>query len=87
VIRNSILVGHKFYKPPEHLSPPLPEEFTIGEECVIEKAIIDEHCRIGNRVQLINKNQVQNLDGDGIYIRDGIIIVTSGARIPDGFIL
>ncbi len=87
VIRNSILVGHKFYKPPAHLSPPLPQEFTIGEGCLIEKAIIDEHSCIGNGVQLINKNQVQKLDGDGIYIRDGIIIVTSGTRLPDGFTL
>jgi glucose-1-phosphate adenylyltransferase len=59
----------------------------VGEDCLIEKAIIDEHTSIGNHVQLINKENRQSYDGNGIYIRDGIIIVTSGTQLPDGFIL
>ena len=26
------------------------------------------------------------VSGDGIFIRDGIIIVTSGTKVPDGFV-
>jgi len=85
IIRNSIIVGHKFYHPPLHHSPQLPPEFTIGEECQIEKAIIDEHTRLGNGVKLLNKKNLQTFDGDGVYIRDGIIIVTSGKDLPDGY--
>ncbi len=87
IIRDSIITGHKFYTPPAHQSPPLPAEFSIGENCLIQKAIIDEQSSIGNNVQLINKDQLQKYDGNGVYIRDGIIIVTSGTRLPDGFIL
>jgi glucose-1-phosphate adenylyltransferase len=87
VIRDSILIGNHYYKPPKHQSPPLPSHFQIGENCIIEKAIIDEESLIGNNVQLINKNHLQNYDGDGIFIRDGIIIVTSGTELPDNFVL
>jgi glucose-1-phosphate adenylyltransferase len=87
IIRDSIVMGNHFYRPPAHQNPPLPAQFSIGEECVIEKAIIDEHTCIGDRVRLINRNQLQKYDGDGVYIRDGIIIVTSGTRLPDDFTL
>jgi glucose-1-phosphate adenylyltransferase len=87
VIRNSLVLGNHFYKPPLHQDLLLPNEFAIGENCTIEKAIIDEHTLIGNNVQLTNKDNLQKYDGDGIYIRDGVIIVTTGTRIPDGFSL
>jgi glucose-1-phosphate adenylyltransferase len=54
---------------------------------LIEKAIIDEHVRIGNNVKLINEKKLDRYDGQGIFIRDGIIIVTAGAVLPDGFVL
>lgn len=86
-IYNSVVMGNHFYRPPLHQHPPLPDEFSIGENCLIEKAIIDEHTKIGNRVQLVNKNKLQKYDGNGVYIRDGIIIVTTGTELPDGFSL
>lgn len=87
VIRNAIVLGNLFYEPPPLREEHLPEEFTIGENCLIENAIIDEHSYIGNNVQLTNVNKLQTFDGNGIFIRDGIIIVTSGTKIPDGFVL
>ncbi len=87
IIRDSIIMGNHYYEAPLHQSPPLPPHFSIGENCFIEKAIIDEHCCIGNRVQLINKDKLQHYDGNGIYIRDGIIIVPTGTTLPDHFIL
>jgi glucose-1-phosphate adenylyltransferase len=86
-ITNSVVMGNHFYHPPLHQHPPLPAEFSIGEDCIIEKAIIDEHTKIGNNVQLVNKDKHQKFDGDGVYIRDGVIIVTTGAQLPDNFIL
>lgn len=86
-ISHSVVMGNHFYHPPLHQHPPLPEDFSIGENCIIEKAIIDEHTQIGNGVKLINKDRLKTFDGDGIFIRDGIIIVTTGAKIPDGFTL
>jgi glucose-1-phosphate adenylyltransferase len=59
----------------------------IGKNCFLEKAIIDSDVIIGDNVQLVNQNHLQKYDSDNLYIRDGIIIVTAGARIPDGFVI
>ncbi len=87
IIRDSVLMGNHFYMPPLHQDKPLMYDFWIGENCLIEKAIIDEHVRIGNNVRLINQNKQSHYDGDGIFIREGIIIVTAGVQLPDNFIL
>jgi len=34
---------------------------------------------------LINQNRLQQYGSDYVYIRDGIVVVASGARTPDGF--
>lgn len=87
IIRDSVLMGNHFYMPPLHEDKPLEYDFWIGENCLIEKAIIDEHVRIGNRARLINQENKSHYDGDKIFIRDGIIIVTAGAQLPDDFVL
>ncbi len=87
VIRNSIIMGNYTYPSFPHEIPHLPHHFYIGENCRIENAIIDEQTQIGNNVQLINQKQLKEYDGDGVYIRDGIIIVTSGTKLPDNYIL
>lgn len=81
ILRKTVLMGNHCSKEEKYL----PKDFWIGENCHIENAIIDEHVRIGNNVKLINKNNIQTLDLKDIYIRDGIIIVTRGAIIPDYF--
>ncbi|MBS0629586.1 MAG: NTP transferase domain-containing protein [Verrucomicrobia bacterium] len=87
VIRDSIIAGNRTYHPFLNQSMPANQYYSIGENCHISKTIIDEECRIGNNVQLINKDNLDKYDGEGIFIRDGIIIVTSGTEIPDNFIL
>lgn len=87
VIRNSIALGSLFNDSEHEHSSFFPEGSSIGENCLIQKTILDEYSSVGNNVQLVNKKNLQNFDGDGIFIRDGIIIVTSGTKIPDGFVL
>ena len=82
-IQDSILMGNQTYTNLREQSLP----YTIGENCQIEKTIIDLDVTIGNDVQLVNQKNLQNYDGDGIYIRDGITIVTSQTTIPNGFTL
>jgi glucose-1-phosphate adenylyltransferase len=86
VIRDSYVMGNDYFAPPIETSR-FPKEFYIGENTVIQKAIIDKHVQIGNNVQLINKQNLTTYDSDSVYIRDGIIIVARGATIPDGFVL
>lgn len=85
IIRDSVLMGNHFYMPPVNEDKPMLRESWIGENCLIEKAIIDEHVQIGNQVKLINKKKTKHYDGDLVYVRDGIIIVTAGTKIPDHF--
>lgn len=87
VIKDSVILGNHYYPESYPKDQPLTTYFSIGENCIIEKAIIDEHTHIGNHVRLVNQNNLTKYDGDGVYIRDGIIVVTSGAVIPDGFTL
>jgi glucose-1-phosphate adenylyltransferase len=87
IIRDTVMMGNHLYMPPLHEGAPMKTDFWIGKNCLIEKAIIDEHVQIGNNVQLINAKKLKSYDGDGVFIREGIIIVTAGTKIPDGFIL
>ncbi|PIS02314.1 MAG: glucose-1-phosphate adenylyltransferase [Chlamydiae bacterium CG10_big_fil_rev_8_21_14_0_10_42_34] len=83
IIRDTVILGNHFYMPPLHEKKD--EHYWIGENCLIEKTIIDEHVQIGNNVKLINKAKHTHFDGEGIFVRDGIIIVTSGTKLPNNF--
>ena len=78
IIRDTIMMGN-------HLCDEAGVDYWIGENCHIEKAIIDERVQIGDRVKISNKNKHVTFDGDGIFVRDGITIITAGAKIPDGY--
>lgn len=86
IIRDTYIMGNDFYIPPIHTSR-LPEQLHIGENCVIQKTILDKHVSLGKGVQLINKQQLQHYDGGVVFIRDGVIVVPRGTSLPDGFIL
>jgi glucose-1-phosphate adenylyltransferase len=59
----------------------------VGNNCRITNAIIDKDVSIGDGVPLVNPKNLQNAEQDGITIRDGIIIVPKGMRVPDGYVL
>ena len=59
---------------------------TIGDNTILKGVILDEYVTIGKNVQLINEKNLDHYDGDGIYIRDKIIVISSNKVIPDGFI-
>lgn len=86
VIKDSIIMGNRTYHPFLNQVLPANQHYCIGENCLIKKAIIDEETRIGSNVQLINKQGLETYNGDGVFIRDGIIIVTSGTELPDNFV-
>ena len=82
VIRKSVLMGADFYQAeePERIRPAL----GIGKNCSIENAIIDKNARIGDKVVIRNRKRIQKADGENYFIRDGIVIISRGARIPEG---
>lgn len=83
-ISDSYLIGNDFLVPPS-IDSALPKKFEIGENCLIERAIIDKHVQIGNHVRLTNRQQHSHYDSEYVYVRDGIIVVPRGVSIPDGF--
>ena len=58
-----------------------------GTNCVIKNAIIDKDVRIGDNVNLINREGIVDGERDGILIRDGIIVVPKSTVIPSDYIL
>ncbi len=85
-ITDSIIMGADFYETRE----PKGEgriKLGIGNNCIIERAIIDKNAYIGNDVQIINQKKLDYMEGEGYVIKDGIVIVEKGAIIPDGTII
>ncbi len=89
-LRNALVLGADFYESLEEIDraraqgqPPV----GIGEDCVIERAIIDKNARIGRGVRLLNEAKRADADGPGWYIREGIVIVPKGGVIPDGAVV
>jgi glucose-1-phosphate adenylyltransferase len=83
-------MGNDFYHYPVHAVTKaalknLSTAPTIGENCIIQRAIIDKNVCIGNNVRLINTQNLKTYDSDPIYVRDGIIVVPQGSVIPEGF--
>ena len=56
----------------------------IGKGSVIRRAIIDKNAHIGENVRIFNEERIQNFDGPGYYIRDGIVIVPKNGVLPAG---
>jgi len=83
-IRRSVVIGSDFYEgTPEPGTPAL----GIGHDVVLDRVVIDKNARIGNGVRLVNEAGIEHADGDGYYIRSGIIVVPKGGIIPDGTIV
>jgi glucose-1-phosphate adenylyltransferase len=85
ILRDTILLGNHSYMPQTIEGKEREPQFWIGENCLIEKAIIDEAVQIGNHVKLINKDKHTQYDGNGLFVRDGIILIPSGTKLPNNF--
>jgi glucose-1-phosphate adenylyltransferase len=89
-IRNSLVLGADFYETVEEMErassrglPPV----GIGADSVIENAIVDKNARLGRGVRIANLGGEREADGNGFYIRDGIVVVPKNAVIPDGTVI
>jgi len=89
-LKDVLMLGADFHETLQEIEddqargvPPL----GIGEGSVVEKAIIDKNARVGRGVRILNTAKVQEADGFGHYVRDGIVIVPKGGIIPDGTVI
>jgi len=86
-IRNSLILGADYYETVEEIAkavgrgvPPL----GIGADSVVEGAIIDKNARVGRGVRIGPADGRPDQDGEGFFVRDGIVVVPKHAVIPDG---
>jgi glucose-1-phosphate adenylyltransferase len=85
VIRDSVLLGNDYYEEPgEERNGDIP--LGIGAGSLIQRAIVDKNCRIGNGVR-IGPTIPSSLASasEGFSIVDGIAIVERGATLPHGW--
>jgi glucose-1-phosphate adenylyltransferase len=80
-IRNSVLLGADYY---EHAGTDAAVPIGIGRDVELDRVIVDKNAHIGDGVSLTNAAGVEEADGDGYHIREGIIIVPKGATVPPG---
>ncbi len=70
------------HSPPHLYPPPL-----SGANVTVKNAILDLDCSIGDGSTLVNAQGIQEstkLQGMGIIIRDGLVVVNKGAVVPPG---
>ncbi len=82
-LRRVVMMGADYYEDGSAGQIPL----GVGENCVIENAIIDKNARIGPGVRIVNEGQIKNADGANFFIRDGIVIVPKNAVVPPGTVI
>jgi len=80
-ITRSVLLGADFY---EEEVAATGVGLGIGRDVVLDRVIVDKNARIGDGVRLVNDAGIGHTDGDGYYIRNGIIIVPKGATVKAG---
>jgi glucose-1-phosphate adenylyltransferase len=79
VVTRSVLLGADYYPEEDAGSDGVP--LGIGRDVVLDRAIVDKNARIADGVRLVNDANVQHADGDGWFIRDGIIVIAKGAVV------
>jgi glucose-1-phosphate adenylyltransferase len=84
-IRRSVLLGADVYEA-DQAAPPRGDapRLGIGQDVVLDRVIVDKNARIGDGAQLVNASSVQEADGDGYYIRSGIIVVPKDGVVRPG---
>jgi glucose-1-phosphate adenylyltransferase len=85
VVTRSVLLGADFYDDGAPLdgSP----ELGVGRDAVLDRVIVDKNARIGRGARLVNERGIEQADGDGYYIRGGIIVVPKGGVIAPGTVV
>lgn len=89
-IERSVIMGADFYEQPEGSDggdqANLPK-IGIGQDSVIQGALVDKNARIGKQVIIRNIPDRKDEEHENWVAREGIVIVPKGAVIPDGTVI
>jgi glucose-1-phosphate adenylyltransferase len=59
----------------------------IGQNSILESAIVDKNARIGTNVKIRNLKNRKDAESDNWFAREGLVIVPKDAIIPDGSVI
>jgi glucose-1-phosphate adenylyltransferase len=89
-MRECILIGADRYETDEvrmaNAARGIPA-LTVGDDSVIERAILDKDCRVGRGVRITNAGGVQEAETANYVIREGIVVIPRGAVVSDGTVI
>jgi glucose-1-phosphate adenylyltransferase len=87
---NTYIMGSDYYETlddialdTEHGIPQL----GVGSRCVIQNAIVDKNCRIGDDVRIIGGTHLEDGDFPLYAVKEGIVVLKKGGIFPNGFTL
>jgi glucose-1-phosphate adenylyltransferase len=93
-VRNSVVMGADYYETDAqlHANQTMGRPAVgIGSESVIENAIIDKNCRIGQNVKVINREGIHDteapqrfVDQNGYLVSDDVTVVVKDGVLEDG---
>ncbi len=84
-LKNVVMMGSDYYETIDDERKNIEKSHPslgIGQNCSIENAIIDKNARIGDNCRITPFGKPDKWESEGLYVRDGVIIVTKNAVIP-----
>jgi glucose-1-phosphate adenylyltransferase len=90
-IRNSILMGCDFYQTAADVASDLAAGrplMGIGDDVIIDGAIVDKNCRVGAGSRIVNDTNIQDgPETPEAMICDGIVVIPKDSTLPEGWSL
>ena len=90
VVKNVYIMGCDYYETIDQINEKIiagKPILGIGERCIIEDAIVDKNCSIGNDVVIRGGSHLEKTDHPLYTIKDNIVVIKKGAVIPNGFVI
>ncbi len=87
-ISNCYMMGNDSYESLQFIEENNIDTFMgVGERCSINNAIIDKNCRVGDDVIIDGSKHTEDSETENYVIKDGIVVVKKGAKIPSGTVI
>ena len=89
-LKDVVMMGADYYEDDDVRASNLErgvEPIGVGRGCVIERAILDKNARIGAGCVIRGNPDRPDQDGEGWYVRDGIVIIPKDATLPEGTVI
>jgi len=85
-ITNTYIMGSDYYESLEDLeSGKVKTALGVGKDCIIDYAIIDKNCRIGDNVIIKGGKHLEDHETEMYMVVEGIVIIKKEAEIPNNF--